>query len=76
MDKDKDEFAVAVEAGEPLIRQSMEALKRYWEARDYGAPAEEVERLRLRSESLAQAVSDYQLRTVSKLIGKKLPPLH
>jgi len=73
---DKDEFAAAVEAGKPLIAQSMEALKRYWEARDYGAPADEVERLRLHSESLAQAVSDYQLRTVSKLMGNELPPLH
>lgn len=73
---DKDEFSAAVEAGEPLIEQSMEALKRYWEGRDYGAPAEEVERLRIHSESLAQAVSDYQLRTVSKLMGTKLPPLH
>lgn len=73
---DKDEFADAVEAGEPLIEQSMEALKRYWEARDYGAPAEEVERLRLHSESLAQAVSDYQLRTVARLRGQELPPLH
>ena len=73
---DKDEFTAAVEAGEPLIKQSMEALKRYLEARDDGAPAEEVERLRLHSESLAQAVSDYQLRTVSKLMGNKLPPLH
>lgn len=73
---DKDEFAAAVEAGEPLIERSMKALKRYWEARDYGAPAEEVERLRLHSEYLAQAVSDYQLRTVSKLMGKNLPRLH
>jgi len=73
---DKDEFSDAVKAGEPLIAQSMEALKRYWEARDYGAPAEEVERLRLHSESLAQAVSDYQLRTVSRLRGQELPPLH
>lgn len=73
---DEDDFAKAIDAGEPLIAQSMEALKRYWEARDYGAPAEEVERLRLRSEALAQAVSDYQLRTVSKLMGNKLPPLH
>lgn len=73
---DKDDFAGAIEAGEPLIAQSMEALKRYWEARDYGAPAEEVERLRLHSESLAQAVSDYQLRIVSKMMGNKLPPLH
>ncbi|AUA35265.1 hypothetical protein CWR53_03495 [Pseudomonas sp. SGAir0191] len=73
---DKDEFAAAVEAGEPLIEQSMEALKRYWEARDYGAPPEELERLRLHSESLAQAVSDYQLRVVAKARGKILPPLH
>lgn len=73
---DKDEFADAIQAGETLIAQSMEALKRYWEARDYGAPAEEVERLRIHSEGLAQAVSDYQLRTVSKLMGNKLPPLH
>ncbi|MEX5490991.1 hypothetical protein ABFV43_19435 [Pseudomonas fulva] len=73
---DKDEFAAAVEAGEPMIEQSMEALKRYWEAKDYGAPADELERLRLHSESLAQAVSDYQLRTVSKLMGNKLPPTH
>ena len=73
---DKDEFAAAVEAGEPLIEQSMEALKRYWEARDYGAPAEEVERLRLHSESLAQAVFDYQLRVVAKARGTDLPPLH
>ncbi|MBI6925731.1 hypothetical protein Q9323_03340 [Pseudomonas fulva] len=73
---DKDEFAAAVEAGEPLIEQSMEALKRYWEARDYGAPAEEVERLRLHSESLAQAVSDYQLKVLAKVSGRNLPPLH
>ncbi len=73
---DKDEFAAAVEAGKPLIAQSMEALKRYWEARDYGAPPEEVERLRLHSESLAQTVSDYQQRTVSRLTGKEIPPPH
>ncbi|MBF8727531.1 hypothetical protein [Pseudomonas putida] len=72
---DKDEFAAAVEAGEPLIAQSMEALKRYWEARDFGAPAEEVERLRRHSESLAQAVSDYQLRVIAKAGGRDLPPL-
>ncbi|WP_367239253.1 hypothetical protein AB1H94_06455 [Pseudomonas fulva] len=73
---DKDEFAAAVEAGEPLIAQSMEALKRYWEARDYGAPAEEVEWLRLHSESLAQVVSDYQLSTVCRLMGHKITPGH
>ncbi|MBN4165110.1 UNVERIFIED_ORG: hypothetical protein J2W65_003538 [Pseudomonas parafulva] len=73
---DKDEFADAIEAGEPLIKQSMEALKRYWEARDYGAPAEEVEWLRLHSESLAQVVYDYQLSTVFRLMGHKITPGH
>lgn len=73
---DKDEFTDSVVAGEPLIAQSMQALKRYWEARDYGAAADEVERLRIHAEALAQAVSDYQLRTVSKLVGNKLPPTH
>lgn len=73
---DKDELADAIEAGEPLIAQSMGALKRYWEARDYGAPAEEVERLRHHSECLGQAVSDYQLRVIAKARGKDLPPLH
>lgn len=73
---DKDEFAAAVEAGEPLIAQSMEALKQYWEARDYGASAEEVERLRLHSEYLGQAVSDYQARVVAKTRGLIMPPLN
>lgn len=39
----KYEFAAAIEAGEALIAQSMETLKRYWKARDYGASADEVE---------------------------------
>lgn len=34
------------------------ALKRYHKAKDIGVPAPEVERLRLHSESSAQAVSD------------------
>lgn len=36
------QLAAAIEAGESLIAQSMEALERYWEARDYGAPVEEA----------------------------------
>lgn len=35
---DKDEFVDAVKAGEPLIAQSKEALKRYWQARGFSAP--------------------------------------
>lgn len=48
-------------AGEPLMQQAIDALRRYREAEDSGAASEEVERLRLLAESLYQAVTDYQL---------------
>lgn len=48
-------------AGEPLMQQAIDALRRYHEAEDSGAASEEVERLRLLAESLYQAVTDYQL---------------
>jgi len=73
---DKRTFIGMVEAGEPLIQQAIGAMRRYHEAQDYGAPADEIERLRLLAESLFQAVSDYQLRAVAKARGKDLPPLH
>jgi len=69
-------FIGMVEAGEPLIQQAIDAMRLYHEAQDYGAPPEEVERLRLLAESLFQAGSDYQLRVVAKARGKYLPPLH
>lgn len=40
---------------------AIEAMKRYHEARDLGAPSIEVERLRLIAESAYQAATDYQL---------------
>ena len=49
-----------VAAGEPLMRQAVDALRRYHEARDLLAPSEEVERLRLEAESLFEAVQEYQ----------------
>ncbi|HEN8732062.1 TPA: hypothetical protein U8207_000428 [Pseudomonas putida] len=73
---DKRTFIGMVEAGEPLIQQAVDALREYHQAQDSGAPAEEIERLRLLAESLFQAVSDYQLRVVAKARGKELPPLH
>lgn len=48
-------------AGEPLIRQAIDAQRRYQEAQDAGAPSLEVERLRLLAESLSRTVTDYQL---------------
>ncbi|AGZ34732.1 hypothetical protein PVLB_09680 [Pseudomonas sp. VLB120] len=65
-----------VEAGEPLIQQAIEAMRKYHEAQDFGAPPEEVERLRLLAESLFEAVSDYQSRVIAKARGKDLPPMH
>ncbi|MBC3410263.1 hypothetical protein HU720_02990 [Pseudomonas sp. SWRI51] len=50
-----------VEAGEPLMREAISALRQYHEAQTAGAPPEQVERLRLMAESAYQAVSDYQL---------------
>jgi len=73
---DKRTFIGMVEAGEPLIQQAIDAMREYHQAQDSGAPAEEIERLRLLAESLFQAVSDYQLRAVAKARGKELPPLH
>ncbi|MNW18680.1 hypothetical protein D3C71_2183370 [compost metagenome] len=65
-----------IEAGEPLIQQAVDAMRQYHDAQDVGAPAAEVERLRLLAESLFQAVTDYQLRVIAKARGKDLPPLH
>ncbi|MNJ78933.1 hypothetical protein D3C77_768110 [compost metagenome] len=42
------------------MQQAVDALRRYHEARDFLAPPEEVERLRLEAESLFEAVQEYQ----------------
>lgn len=73
---DKRTFLGLVEAGEPLIKQAIGAMREYHQAQDRGAPPEEVERLRLLAESLFQVVSDYQLRVIAKARGKDLPLLH
>lgn len=48
-------------AGEQLIQQSIDATRKYHEAKDMGAPAAEVERLKLLADSLYQAVTEYQI---------------
>lgn len=73
---DKRTFIGMVEAGEPLIQQAIDAMREYHQAQGRGAPAEEMERLRVLAESLFQVVSDYQLRVIAKARGKDLPPLH
>ncbi|PSS58862.1 hypothetical protein [Pseudomonas sp. BBP2017] len=46
----------------PAYAEAVEAMRRYHEAMDAGAPAIEVENLRQVAESLFQAVTDYQMR--------------
>ncbi|MDF9893490.1 UNVERIFIED_ORG: hypothetical protein OKW25_002637 [Pseudomonas vranovensis] len=60
----KKNLAGVIEAGEPLIQQVIDALRRYHAAQDAGQPAKEVERLRLEAESLYQTVTEYQLRSL------------
>lgn len=43
---------------------AIEAMKRYHEAKDLGAPPEEVEHLKILAESLFQAINDYQLQAL------------
>lgn len=49
------------DAGEPLIKEAIAALRQYHQAQAAGDPFEQVERLRLIAESAFQAVTDYQL---------------
>lgn len=56
---------------EPLIRQAMDALRQYNEAKDHATP-KEVERLRLEAESLFEAVNEYHRRA----LGVPTHPLH
>ena len=59
-------------AGEPLLQQASEAIRRHREAESNGSPPAEVERLQLLAESILPVVTDYQLRAQ----GAVLPTLH
>ena len=67
-----DDLEEKIAAGEPLMQQAMDTLRRYHEARDSLTPAEELERLRLEAESLFEAVHEYQRRA----LGWPMHPLH
>ncbi|MDD2059037.1 hypothetical protein N5D52_20865 [Pseudomonas sp. GD03860] len=59
-----DDLDEKMVTGEPLIQQTMDAMRRYHEARDSLTAAEEVERLRLEAESLMEALQEYQRRSL------------
>lgn len=63
---EKRTFMGLIEAGEPLIKQAIDAMREYHDAQAAGLPDAEIERLHLLAESLFQAVSDYQLRVMAK----------
>ncbi|UVK81319.1 hypothetical protein LOY46_17290 [Pseudomonas sichuanensis] len=48
----------------PQMLQAVEAMRLYHEAKDLGAPPEEVQRLKILAESLFQAINDYQLQAL------------
>ncbi|MDN7144273.1 hypothetical protein KC131_26880 [Pseudomonas sp. JQ170] len=52
-----------VAAGEPLMRQAMDALRSYNESKRHASPEVE-ERLRIEAESLFGAVQEYQRRSL------------
>ncbi|RNF73176.1 hypothetical protein [Pseudomonas putida] len=54
----------------PMYTDAVQAWKRHHEAKASGAPAEEVERLRLIAESQNQAVTDYQLKALGGPAGR------
>lgn len=58
-----------LEGDDPLMREAIDALKRYHEAVDASAPEEEVEHLKNEAEALFQAVSDYLVRATGGQAG-------
>ncbi|MGO3987230.1 hypothetical protein ABI582_23000 [Pseudomonas sp. SAS7] len=55
------------EAGEPLLRQALEAIRAHNDAQADGLPSEEIERLRLEADHLYQTAIDYQLHSAGVL---------
>lgn len=55
------------EAGEPLLKQALEAIRAHNEAIAQGRPEADLERLRVQADHLYQTVIDYQLHKADVL---------
>lgn len=55
-------------AGEPLLQEALQAMRRYHKAQDAKAPVEEVDRLRNDAEALFKRVSEYQSKSVRSVL--------
>ncbi|OAI86032.1 hypothetical protein [Pseudomonas putida] len=60
-----DDLRQKIEAGEPLMQQAAEALRRHHIAKAADSPPDEIERLKMLAESLFQAASEYQLNALA-----------
>ena len=54
-------------AGEPLLREALDAIRAHQAAQDSGASPETIERLRVLADSLYHAVVDFQLLQAGSL---------
>lgn len=54
-----------------VYAQAVEAMRKYHEAKDNGAPKAELDRLRRIAEAQFQAVTEYQMRAFGKHPGRK-----
>lgn len=54
-------------AGEPLLRDALDAIRSHQAAQDSGASPETIERLRVLADSLYHAVVDFQLLEAGNL---------
>lgn len=59
------------DAGEPLLRQALQAIREHQQAVDEGQPDDVMERLRIEADHLYQTVIDYQLHKAGTL-GKSV----
>ena len=57
-----------IEAREPLLQEALLAMRQCYEAEEAKAPAEEVECLRLEAERLFKQASDYQFRSLYRVM--------
>lgn len=55
------------EAGEPLLKQALEAIRAYKEAMAKGRPKADLECLRIQADHLYQTVIDHQLHEAGAL---------
>ena len=60
-------LAEMLEQGEPLMNRTMDAVRRYHEARDSSAPGDEVNRLRDAAETLMRELRDFQVGVISRI---------